>query len=58
MGHHGIAHDGVFEALLLVGMACDANFTADVVRRTRASAVDLLVRWLGGTLGPSQGDKG
>src|SRR5262249_26898969 len=37
MQHHGIAHDGVFETLLLVGMARDANLAADIVGGTRAS---------------------
>jgi len=31
MHHHGVAHDGVLKALLLIGVASDAYLAADVV---------------------------
>src|SRR5262249_17243880 len=42
MHHHGVAHGGVFKALLLVGVARHANLAADVVRGTRVSVTDRL----------------
>ena len=53
MQHHGVPHDGVFKALLLVCMASHADFAANVVGRTGFGRLGtLLLRWPGRRAGP------
>jgi hypothetical protein len=58
MHHHGVPHDGVFEALLLVRMARNTNFGADVFRGTGLSvATGGASSCLRCILGPGQAGK-